>query len=231
MFAEKEFDFFDKSSMVPKSNLKKSVSSLITENSKVAWFSDVFHIKASDVLALVLFICGTFSVFLAATFATINKNFFLFVIILGCTVVTIIKSFKVLGSMNQKEYNTLSRRKFKPFAEDIDYVTDLFEKEYGTKVDIKFSDAWNASLDFHADIEGEKVNFYSLSLFTLEGSTPDVWFRRISWSYEGALEKLEAKKVSTMLAKIKEKDKDTWFSLCGTPDSTKIKSAYNKLFE
>lgn len=231
MLAEKEFDFFNKYSEPTQSQSRPTVLSLINDRCNIALFNDIFHIKASNALALFAFASGLISVFMAAVFATSKPNFLIFISTLGVSIFSVISLFRFMGGINQKEYNILSRRKFKPFAEDIDYVTDLFEKEYGIKVDIKFSDTWNASLDFYADIEGEKVNFYSLSLFTLEGSTPDVWFRRISWSYEGALEKQEAKKVSTMLAKIKEKDKDVWFSLCGTPDSAKIKSAYDKLFE
>lgn len=229
MSPEKELMFF-KEEATNISNDRKSVTDLIKDVGVIGWFNDLFHVKATNALAILSFTVGIFSVFIAAVFASTRPNFFVFLALLAGSVYSIGSLFKFMGKLNQKEYNILSRKKFTPFADDLDYVIDIFEHKYNIKTFTKFSNEYTASLELFTKIDGEIVNFYTISLFTLEGTTPDVWHRRMCWSYEDALDKVEAKKSSNMLSQIKTVNKDVWFSLCGKNDQREIKEAYKRIF-
>lgn len=234
---EKELCFFNDSKEVlssaslnsyTESTSKSELKKLIPTNSLIANFKSKFKVSASSFLlasSFILFLVvlavsitldhGNLPLFLTSVFANICGTFFL---------------FDIARNLNKKENNLHSRLLFKKHVEDIEYIVSLFEKKFDCNVRYEFSNGYTAKLYLYVKVEGKEYKFQTLYLDVLEKIHPADLLKRMEWSFQDVLELIEKDCLKEMLIKIKNENKDMWFSLGNNPSKKAVLDIYTNLF-
>lgn len=230
---EKELDFFNKEPVVLQVEEESKISvtksnNLLDEKSFLKSFSNIFRFNFSSFLSTASFVGFISIIFSSLVFA--KGNFFLFMVILLASIISMFSLFSYAQILAKKESNIKSREDFKPFLEDLNYVINLFEKKHNVKLKLKFNEYYSPDIEVFLIDGDNEVRMLILHKRNLEDNNPKYWLTRLDWAYEDTLKKIEDAKHQKMLSEIKNADKDLWFSICDRPNHETIKRAYNSLF-
>lgn len=211
-----------------KSSIQSELRKIIPTNSFIANFKSKFKVTVSSFLLISSFIL--FLLALAASITLNHGNLPLFMVSVFANICGTFFLFDIARNLNKKENNLHSRLLFKKHVEDIEYIVSLFEKKFDCNVRYEFSNGYTAKLYLYVKVESKEYKFQTLYLDVLEKIHPADLLKRMEWSFQDVLELIEKDCLKEMLIKIKNENKDMWFSLGNNPSKKAVLDIYTNLF-